>query len=94
MAGELELEETTVERLGGVRVGIANIYEGDYERADGSADRGPTATLIPLLGQDPNPQLVVGAGSALTLGSERFEVVDVSPGDGEHGTVTVRPLPG
>jgi hypothetical protein len=92
MADERELEETTVERLGGVRVGIGNIHAGDYERGDGSAAHGPTATLIPLLGEQPNPQLVVGAGSVFTVGDARFEVVSVVPGEPAHGTVTVRPL--
>jgi hypothetical protein len=92
MAEARSLRETTVERLGGVRVGIGNIYSEDYERADGSTAHGPAATLVPLLGQDPNPELVVGAGSVVTLGDSRFEVLEVTPGDGGRGIVTVREL--
>ena len=87
-----ELTETTVERLGGVRVGIGNIFEDEYELPDGTTARGPSAHLVELRGQDPNPTHVAGPGSVLAIGDARFEVLEVSPRGGGEGSLTVREL--
>jgi hypothetical protein len=84
----IELTETTMERVGGVEVGVGNILVDDYERADGSTVHGLTARLHP----EDGPRLVVGPGSVVQLGGERFEVVDVvSGGEDGLGTVTLEP---
>jgi hypothetical protein len=87
-----ELMETTVERLGGVRVGIGNIFEDEYELPDGSTARGPSAHLVELRGEDPNPAHVVGAGSVVAIGDARFEVLDVLPHGAGSGSLKVREL--
>jgi hypothetical protein len=89
MAVEHILQETTVVSLGGISVGIGNIYQDEYRLADGTRTCGLTTTLIPL-GQPPDAELVVGPGSIVTFGASTYEVLDVSPGKGTNGAVAVR----
>ncbi len=94
MSGVRELTETTVERLGGVRVGIGNVYDDEYELPDRTTAHGPCAHLVELRGQDPNPAHVVGRGSVFAVGDARFEVLEVVPRGGGEGSLTVRELAG
>lgn len=86
-----ELAETTVEQLGGVSVGIGNIWDDDYELADGTAAHGPTVRFVLLDGEDETQRIVAGRGSVVRLGSARWEVLEVVEDQhGIDGTVTVR----
>ncbi len=84
-----EIEETTVHWLSGVRVGVGNIWDRDYTLPDGSPRYGPTAEVFILL-YDQNPAIVVGVGSEIAVGGERWRVVRVEPAQGrELGSITL-----
>jgi hypothetical protein len=86
---EIELTETTVGSLDGQRVGVGNLMESDYTDAAGTARHGPTAQLF-LLGR--SERAIVGAGSVVSAGGRDWEVVRVDKREGEHGSVTLRPV--
>jgi hypothetical protein len=89
VSGELELTETGVGSLEGQRVGVGNLMESDYTDAAGSERNGMTAQLF-LLGR--SERLIVGQGSVFSAGGLDWEVVRVDKRQGEHGSVTLRPL--
>jgi hypothetical protein len=81
------IEETTVGTLDGVRVPMANLYEGDYALPDGTARRGWLCALVL-----PSGPVFVGAGSVVTVGERRWEVLSVEKPPGALGHVTLRRL--
>lgn len=83
------IEETTVGDLDGHRVPMANLYEGDYTLPDGSQRHGWLCALVL-----PTGPVFVGAGSVVTVGETRWEVLKVEKPLGALGTVTLRKLGG
>ena len=94
MSEPQELTETTAAWLAGVRVGVGNIWEDDYELPDGASAHGPTVRFVLLEDDSERPQrIVAGPGSVVELGSARWEVLEVVEGEsGSDGSVTVRRL--
>ena len=89
MTDEVRITETTQARLGDVRVGVANLRDGEFELADGETVSGPSVLLMPEPGDIPDRR--VGAGSVVALGDADWQVVDVTPGpEGRRGSVTLR----
>lgn len=82
------IEETTVGDLDGVRVPMANMTQGDYVLPDGTTRRGWICALV-IPGA---PAVFVGAGSQVTVGGVRWEVLDVQKNAGALGTVTLKRL--
>lgn len=74
--------------LGGVRVGVANIWERSYKLEDGSARTGLTAQLMLDDGEDE----IVGEGSRIEIGRTRFRVIEVGKAEHERGYVRFRPV--
>jgi len=68
-----KLVDTTQTTIEGVRVGIGNFARREYQRADGTSERGLTATLFP----EGASSVIVGVGSVTTLGGHRFVVEKV-----------------
>lgn len=83
-----EIKETTVGRLGGIRVGVGNTWERVYRLPDGSECRGLTAEVFVLL-EEQNPGVVVGQGSVLTVGDSAWRVVSVTKEPGQLGKVVL-----
>jgi hypothetical protein len=80
--------EGLVAWLGGVRVGVANIWERPYELEEGSAATGLSAQLMPDDGED----AVVGEGSHVEFGGTQFRVVEVVKHGDERGYVVFQPF--
>jgi hypothetical protein len=86
--GEIRIVETAVAIVGGQRVGAGNLWESDYELPDGTTANGMTAQLF-LLGA--GTRAIVGRGSVITIGGERWDVTAVEkPEPGRHGSVVLR----
>lgn len=89
--------ETAVGMIGGVRVGVSNIFEDTYTLPDGTEREGLTARLSLLpggtsdegVGEEPR----VGEGSILEIGGSRWEVVEIEKRKGELGAITLGPAP-
>ena len=75
--------------LAGMHVGTANIGESAYELPDGGTGHGLTAQLFVSEGDEDSETVVVGAGSRLELGTELWEVVEVTKEPGRRGRVRV-----
>jgi hypothetical protein len=86
---EIEITETAVGSLAGQRVGVGNLMESDYTDARGAERQGMTAQLF-LLGR--SERVIVGAGSVVNAGGLDWEVLSVDKRQGEHGSVTLRPV--
>ena len=80
------IEETTVGDLDGVRVGMGNMTQGAYTRADGSAAQG----LVCSLAVDGAVGVFVGLGSAVQVRGVAWEVVAIEKTPGQPGSVTLR----
>ena len=76
------IQETTEGELGGVNVGVSNIWERDYTLPDGSSRSGLTATLSFGSGST-----VAGKGSRVKIGTGTFEVVEITKASGQNGEV-------
>ena len=77
------MTEGTVADLGGLRVGVANVWERAYPLPDGSQRTGTTAQLMIDDGSD----LVVGNGSEVGIGATRWRVDWVRKSGSEPGEV-------
>lgn len=86
-----EIQETTVGTLSGVDFGVANMWERDYVDAGGIARKGITARLDFEEGAETR-RVVVGVGSVLTFGPDRWEVVAIKKTPGSNGTISLRLL--
>lgn len=86
-----EIQETTVGTLSGVDVGVANMWERDYIDGKGAARKGLTARMDYELGADTR-RIVVGEGSIIEMGGERWEVVTLQKTPGQNGSITLRCL--
>ncbi len=88
MTDAVRAGEGLVAWLGGVRVGVANIWDRPYELGDGSAATGLSAQLMPDDGAD----VVVGEGSHVEFGGTQFRVVEVVKHGDERGYVIFQRL--
>ena len=85
----VNIEETTMGRLGSVDVGMGNMGQGPYTLPDGTERQGMTATLFP----GDEGFVVVGTGSVLLLDDgASWEVVEVVKAEGDLGSVTLKRL--
>jgi hypothetical protein len=94
MTDEVEITESTVGRLGDVRVGAGSIFAADYALPDGSTRHGLTCRLVPA--DDETPR-VVGEGSEVEIGGTRWLVVRVTASGDEpfdYGEIALRPASG
>lgn len=85
---DVVIRETTQGKLGGESVGVGNMWEREYELPGGESRTDLTARLY----LDDGETLVVGRGSVVEIGDERFEIVDISKPESGHGQVRFRPL--
>jgi hypothetical protein len=91
MTDEVEITESTVGRLGGLRVGAGSIFEADYTLPDGSTRHGLTCRLVPA---DTDEPIVVGEGSEVELGGTRWRVTRITASGAEpfdYGEIALRP---
>lgn len=80
----IELEETTVGRIGRTRVPLGGmLIEGTYE-VDGVEKKGPTGQLVL-----PDGAQRVGLGSKVTIEGETYEVTAIHKVKGENGTLSL-----
>ena len=83
------IEETTVGMLGDIRVAMANmVFEGSYERADGSTAAGLACVLVPLDGSD--AKYWVGLDSRVTIGGAHWQVTGISKPRHGNGSISLR----
>jgi hypothetical protein len=90
---EIRIEETTVARVGGWRLGVANLWEREYRDATGKTVRGPAGSVsLVAPGASEARTEDVGAGCVLDLGEAgKWDVVEVVPGHGrENGHLLIR----
>jgi hypothetical protein len=86
--GEIRIVETAVAYVGDQRVGAGNLWVADYELPDGSVANGMTAQLFLLSN---GMRLIVGPGSIVDIGGQRWEVTAVEkPEPRRHGWVALR----
>ena len=86
-----EIQETTVGTLSGVDIGVANMWERDFIDGAGAARKGLTARIDFEVGAETR-RVVVGHGSILEMGGERWEVVALEKTPGQNGSITLRCL--
>ncbi len=89
-AERITIVETTVGVLSGVRVGVANVWDEDYETEAGEAARGVRGTLA-FMGDDPEDdfdQRVV-AGDVVRVNGESWRVVAVTEPPTGLGSITL-----
>lgn len=86
------IQETTVGTLGGVDVGVANMWEREYTDGAGRTRTGLTARLdVDVDGT--TQRLFVGEGSVVEIGGHKWEIVAlVKPANG-NGQVSLRAAP-
>lgn len=82
------LTQGQVGTIEGERIGVSSVFEDDYTLADGSHKKGLTAQLA--LAGPPEKQVVVGAGSVITVRNVAYEVLSVEEHGGRRSTVTLR----
>lgn len=78
----VELVETTVGELAGVRVGCGNFWDRSWRDPDGTERSGLSAKLAPF---DREEDLVVGEGTRLEVGEVRWVVTAIHKATGELG---------
>ncbi len=96
-ADDVRIMETTVGQIGGVSVGVSNIFEDTYTLPDGTERDGLTARLSLFVagasegGVDEEHR--VGEGNVVEIGGSRWEVVAIEKPEGELGAITLAPAP-
>ena len=81
---ELVIGESAQGSLGGINVGVGNIWERDYELPDGSERTGLTARLV--FGQNEG-KAFVGKGSVVRIGTGQYEILSVDKPENNLGSV-------
>jgi hypothetical protein len=82
----VEIQQTTVATIDGIRVVVGNIFLKDkYRLPDGSTQVGHTA-MVGILGN----WHTVGKGSIITIGESQWTVEEVQPGTDELGIVKLK----
>ena len=85
----VSIQETTLENLDSVDVGVANMWERTYVDASGATRTALTARLDFELGGT-TQRVVAGEGSVVKIGATSWEVVGlVKPAEG-NGTITLK----
>jgi hypothetical protein len=93
-ADEVRIMETTVGQIGGVSVGVSNIFEDTYTFPDGSEREGLTAGLtLFTAAEGVQQEYRVGEGNVVEIGGSRWEVVAIEKPEGELGAITLGPAP-
>jgi hypothetical protein len=88
---EKTIDETTVDRLGDVRVGVANIGRGEYTLPDGTTKKGLAASLFYTTDQE--HQKSVGEGSIVEISGTSWKITKVKkPWLGGRGSVTLESI--
>lgn len=87
---EIRIRETTTQEISGHSVGVGNIWERELPDADGVIAPRMSATVAihdPATLKTRHEQ--VFAGSVITLGEDRYQIVNVDEGGGDRGTITM-----
>lgn len=86
----VEITETTVGELGGVRVPMGNMTTGSYLLPDGRQAQGPICSLA----LPDQVGVFVGVGSELRVGGLDWRVVAIDKVPGQLGTVVLERIEG
>ncbi len=81
------LTETTVGELSGVRVGLANVWERNYEDSGGTVRHGLTARVAWTDAGGTERWEVVGVGSQLEFAGSTWQVTRIEKVAGTPGEV-------
>jgi hypothetical protein len=88
---EMTIRETTQPRIANHLVGVGNIWERELPDEEGVvASRLSASVSITNPNTRETRQQFVFVGSTLSLGQERYLVVDIDEGDSELGAIKVR----
>jgi hypothetical protein len=91
---EITIRETTQAQLSGHLVGVGNIWERDLPDDRGViAPRLSASLSIEEIASREARSEKVFVGSVLSLGADRYAVVNVEEGESEPGSITLRKLP-
>lgn len=82
-----EIEETTVGDLDGHRIPMASVTHGPYTLPDGTERTGDICVLVL---PNTNGGVFVGAGSVVTVGDSKWEVVKVDNPATGNGNVVLK----
>jgi hypothetical protein len=91
--GRETIRETTVATLSQRSVGVANIFERKLPDESGAVAPRMSAKVSIMseeAGEDRDETVI--AGSVITIGADRYCVVEVQPGAGAPGHITVERL--
>jgi hypothetical protein len=88
----IEIQETTIDDVAGVSVGVANIWDREYVDGKGARRAGLTARLDYEVNGE-TVRTVVGEGSVVEIGGKRWEVTKLVKPPEANGTVTLRAVP-
>jgi len=88
---EITIRETTQQEISGHLVGVGNIWERELPDDKGVIAPRMSATLaIHDLTKQQTRHEQVFAGSVITLGEDRYHIVNVDEGGGARGAITLR----
>lgn len=88
---EITIQETTHQEISGHLVGVGNIWERDLPDDKGViAPRMSAILAIHDLATKKTRHEQVFAGSVITLGADRYHIVNVEEGGGAPGAITLR----
>jgi hypothetical protein len=74
---EITIQQGGVASLGGIRVGIGNMWERDYPLPDGSTRRGLSVMLFVMNGES----LIAGEGSVISVAGLKWRIVTLKQGN-------------
>lgn len=83
--GALSIAETTVGEIGGVSIGVGNVYADD----DGVL----RASLSFWMDASPEATHRMAQGATIQYGAKNFQVLGIKAPEGQLGTVIVQSLP-
>jgi hypothetical protein len=93
ISDEIVIQETTVGTISNHAVGVSNIFEREIPNDKGVIASRMSATLSILdIASEQTSREEVFAGSVISLGSDRYCVVNVEYGN-SSGSVTLRKIP-
>ncbi|HLO86231.1 MAG TPA: hypothetical protein VK203_14655 [Nostocaceae cyanobacterium] len=91
---EITIQENTQAKISNYFVGVGNIWEREQPDAQGVIAPRMSATLaISELNSEQTRHEEVFVGSLISLGSDRYCVVNVDEGNSTPGTLTMRKFP-
>ncbi|MFT7622603.1 MAG: hypothetical protein ACI9WU_001776 [Myxococcota bacterium] len=90
MSERITIRETTVAEVSGIRVGLGNVWDEDYDNAAGETVRGVRGTLA-VMGEDPDNDFDqrVAVGDTIRIQGQTWAIVAAVEPESDLGHVTL-----